>query len=285
VVNVNNACVWYESLGFDLTGTRLEQIRDYLGYKLLNPGTPEGAAWENGTANEDAYYAASDGAGFGLIAEEMKKLSSDKLPRGTLRDLLRGPLVPSDQTPDNSDPRNKFVELEMAAHCSRAGFKLLGFDDLTFKFEGVEYQVECKRPFRAKALERRTSEAYKQLSPKLKRDDSRGLIAIAVEKVYNLDRNFQTVRSKSDISGIGLKVADKFRTDTEKLHWQWVDHRIVGVVAIIRFLVKIEDSHAAGPSYNSILVMRASPEAGQAADSSRLNRMVQQLNSGSSLPS
>jgi hypothetical protein len=214
---------------------------------------PEGEAWENGTADEDAYYAVSDGAGFGLIAEEMAKLPSHMLPRRTLRDLLQGPLAPFDETPQNSDARNKFVELEMAAYCSRAGFRLLGFDDLTFEFEGVEYQVECKRPFSAKTLEPRTSEAYEQLRRKLKRDNSRGIIAIAVEKVFNLDRNFQRVRSQSPISEVGSKVADEFLTKIDRLHRSWVDTRVVGVVAIIRFLVKVEDSNAAGPSYNFAL--------------------------------
>lgn len=279
VVGVANACDWYETLRLDLTGTRLEKIRHYLEYKLLNTATPEGAAWENGTADEDAYYVVSDGAGFGLIAEEMAKLRSHMLPRGTLRDILQGPLVPSHETPQNSDARNKFVELEMAAYCSRAGFRLLEFDDLTFKFEGVEYQAECKRPFSEHTLERNMHEAYGQLRRKLQRDNSRGIIAIAVEKVFKLDRNFQSVRSESHISEVGLKVADAFRTKIGRLERSWVDTRVVGVVAIIRFLVKIEGSNAAGLSYNFALCIRALPEV-QRTEWGRLNRMVRQLNAG-----
>ena len=279
VVDAKNAYDWYETLGFDLTGTRLEKIRHYLEYKLLNIATPEGAAWENGTADEDAYYAVSDGAGFGLIAEDMAKLPSHRLPRGPLKDILQGPLASSDETPHNSDARNKFVELEMAAHCARAGFRLLGFDDLTFEFEGRKYHVECKRPFSANALERNLHKAYAQLRRKLQRDDSRGIIAIAVEKVFNLDQGFQRVRSESHLSEVGLMVADAFRTKIGRLEGSWVDTRVVGVVAIIRFLVKIEGSNAAGFSYNFALGIRALPGV-QMAEWGRLNRMVRQLNAG-----
>src|SRR6266498_2905386 len=121
-IDVTNACEWYQRMGFDLTGTRLEKIQNYILYKLLNTATPEARALEEGTADEDTYYALSDGAGFGLIADEMAKLKSHIIRRGTLEHLLHGPLAPSEETPDSSNARNEFVELEMAAYCSRAGF-------------------------------------------------------------------------------------------------------------------------------------------------------------------
>jgi hypothetical protein len=285
VIDVKNAYEWYQSIGFKLSGTRLEKIQDYLLYQLLNTATPEARALEEGTADENTYYALSDGAGFGLIAEEIVKLPSHIIRRSTLKHLLEGPLAPSEETPDNSRARNEFVELEMAAYFSKAGFKLLGFDDLKFEFEGVEYQVECKRPFSAGALDPNIGDAYRQLSPKLNRDDSRGIIAIAVEKVFDLDRNFQKVLSLSDVSEIGIKVADKFRTKVVKFDSQWVDTRLVGILAIIRFLVKTEEPQTIGPSYSLGLIMRTSPGVGQAVDCERLKRMVSQLQSSFSAQS
>jgi hypothetical protein len=285
VIDVKNSYEWYQRLGFKLAGTRLEKIQDYILYQLLNSATPEARALEEGTADEDTYYALSDGAGFGLIAEAIAKLPSHLLPRGTLKDLLQGPLALSNEMPQDSVARNKFVELEMAAYYSRAGFKLLGFDDLKFEFEGLEYQVECKRPFSAGALYRNIGDAYRQLSPKLGRDDSRGIIAIAVEKVFDLDRNFQRVLSLSSVSELGRQIADKFRTKVVKFDSQWVDTRIVGVLAIIRLLVKTEEPKTIGPSYSLGLVMRASPEVGQAVDCERLKRIVSQLQSSFSVQS
>src|SRR5216684_2488281 len=87
-VDVTNAYKWYQKMGFGLTDTRLEKIRNYILYKLLNTATPEARAWEEGTADEEMYYAVSDGAGFGLITEEMAKLRPHIRPRGTLKDLL-----------------------------------------------------------------------------------------------------------------------------------------------------------------------------------------------------
>jgi hypothetical protein len=136
LVDVLQACKWFEKIGISTTGTRLEAIRGYLD-ELLNPTTPEAKPLGEDATEEDIYYALSDGAGFGLIAAEMAKLSSQLLPRRTLRDNLQGPLAASKEEPGStSDARNKFVEIELAAYFSSAGFKLLGFDDLKFEFEG-----------------------------------------------------------------------------------------------------------------------------------------------------
>lgn len=88
VIDVKNAYEWHQSIGFKLSGTRLEKIQDYILYQLLNTATPEVRALEEGTADENTYYALSDGAGFGLITEEIAKLPSHIIPRGTLNRLL-----------------------------------------------------------------------------------------------------------------------------------------------------------------------------------------------------
>jgi|ERR1700722_2129092 len=121
---------WFESTSISTAHTRLESIIACID-GLLNP--PTKARKEPivpGATSEDTYYALSDGAGFGLIATEMSKLPSDLLPRRALEDILKGPLAASKEEPSSSDPRNKFVELELAANLSSAGLQLLGFDDV-----------------------------------------------------------------------------------------------------------------------------------------------------------
>ena len=146
IVDVIDARTQLRKIGISTTGTRLEKIQDYLD-ELLNPTTPGVNPLAVNANEEDTYYALSDGASFGRIAAELTNLPSHLLPRRTLRDILKGPLVPSqEKSGPTATPRNKFVELELAAHCSSAGCKLLGFDDLTFEFEGCRYAIECKRP-------------------------------------------------------------------------------------------------------------------------------------------
>ena len=71
---------WLEQIGVKTDGTRLERIQLYL--QGIESDEIHGAL--NGL---DAYYALSDGAGFGSIATALSKLSSNLIPRGTLRDV------------------------------------------------------------------------------------------------------------------------------------------------------------------------------------------------------
>src|ERR1700688_3638482 len=194
-VDVIHARNWFEEINISTTGTRLELIHAYFD-ELLNPTLPEGANPLGVDAtDEDTYYALSDGAGFGLIKAEMSKLPSHQLPRSTLRAILKGPLVASKEDKSSSDSRNKFVELELAAHFSCAGIQILGFDDLKFAFEGHTYLVECKRPFRSATLDDNIEKAYTQLRAKLRNESDRGIVAVAVEKVFDLDSRIHHVES------------------------------------------------------------------------------------------
>jgi hypothetical protein len=88
-VDILKARDWFNSVGVRTSGTRLEQMLNYV-YELVGKGEPEPPG---GRAEQDTYYAMSDGAGFGVIATEFSKLPSHLLPRAALRDALRGPLV------------------------------------------------------------------------------------------------------------------------------------------------------------------------------------------------
>jgi hypothetical protein len=271
------ACEWFEKIGISTTGTRLEAIRRYLD-ELLNPTTPEAKPLGEDATEEDTYYALSDGAGFGLIAAEMAKLSPQIIRHHTLQDILKGPLAASREEPSTNNARNKYVELEFAAHCSSAGFKLLGLDDLKFEFEGHQYLVECKRPFREATLDRNIEEAYSQLRGKLGHASDRGIVGVAVEKVFGLDRRrIHQVESASSATAFAVSIAKELRSRIAKYERMWIDSRVVGVLAIIRFLMKTGVPESLGASYIFGLVKFASPQVAQAAESERLDRMIEAL--------
>jgi hypothetical protein len=178
-----------------------------------------------------------------------------------------------------ADPRNKFVELELAAHLSSAGFKLLGFDDLEFEFEGHRYLVECKRPSREGTLDDNIQKAYSQLRKKLDGPSSRGMVAVAVEKVFGLDNRFLMVDTPSPVSALAVSISEQFRDKVAKYESQWLDPdpRVVAVLALIRFLMKTKAPESIGSSYTCGLVKLASPQVLQATESNRLDRMVEKL--------
>jgi hypothetical protein len=276
-VDVLEACKWFKKIDIPTAGTRLEAIRNYLD-ELLNPTTPEAAPLGANATEEDAYYALSDGAGFGLIATEMSKLSSQLLPRQALKDILKGPLVASEEEPPTTDDaRNKFVELELAAYCSSAGFRLLGFEDLKFAFEGHHYLVECKRPFSEANLDYHIEKGYSQLQRKLNHASDRGIVAVAVEKVFGLDKRFREVESASSASEFAVSIAKQFRRKIVQYDLAWIDTRVVGFLAIIRFLTKTREPESCCANYIPVLIKRASPQIGQVAESQRLDSMMEVL--------
>jgi hypothetical protein len=275
-VDVIHARAGFEKIDIPTAGTRLEKINEYFD-ELLNPTKPEGGPLEEDATDEDAYYALSDGAGFGLITTEMSKLRSDQLPRRALRDILGGPLTASKEDSTSSDSRNKFVELELAAHFSSAGLHLLGFDDLKFEFEGHTYLVECKRPFHERTLDDNIEKAYTQLRAKLDDSSDRGIVAVAVEKVFGLESMLHPIRSAASATDFAKSLAKEFRTRISKYGRTWVDTRVVGILAIFRFLWGIKVPERVSSSYILGLIKFASPQTGQEAENGRLDRLIETL--------
>lgn len=272
VRDIKRAWDWYEDIGISPNGTRLEKIHDFIVYRLQDAETPEAKALKAGKGDQNTYYALSDARGFGMIAAEISKLPSHLLPRSTLRDIIKGPLVASEEKVGiTTDARNKFIELELAAHFSDSGFKLLGFDDLKFEFEDHRYLVECKRPYYETTLDDNIKKAYKQLQMKLDGPSSHGIVAVAVEKVFGLDLQIEEVETLYSISALSLSIAQQFRDRVAKYENKWVDTRVVGILAIIRFMRRVRTEGLVISNYTPALVKRAS------AESKRLDRMIKAL--------
>jgi hypothetical protein len=274
-VDVIKARSWFDKVGIRTSGTRLEKISECV-YGLLAGGTHNAEPLGPDNTEGDTYYALSDGAGFGLIAAQMSKLPSHSLPRGLLRDVLRGPLAASKEDPISSEARNKFVELELAAHFSLAGFPLLGFDDLKFEFDGLSYLVECKRPSHAGTLDDNMSKAYTQLQSKLDHSTDRGIVAVAVEKILGLERRIHPVTSPA---ALARSEAEAFRSMISKYQHAWVDPRVVGVMAIIRFLMRTPDPSVINSGYSLGLIKFASAGSLESTEEARLDRLAEILQS------
>jgi hypothetical protein len=231
---LQGAIAWFESIGISTQETRIQAIGHYLFDQItgLNPGT---------TVPEPDHSAIiSDASGFALIAKEFSRIPSNLLPRRTLSESLRGQLCPSNEDTQSSDARNKFFELELAAHLSVTGVKLVGFDDVQMEFEGYRYVIECKRPFLDDTFEGNLGKAYSQLGKRLKGPMDRGIAAIAIEKVLTLDDKVHQLDSS-------VEANDFAKAHCETLKQRIVaygttpDVRIVGVLFVSRFLMHLQE--------------------------------------------
>jgi hypothetical protein len=269
-IDALHAREWFNAAGITTAGSRLDKILDYID-GLLNPSAAGAELLGANATPADMYYALNDGAAFGLIATEMSKLPAHLLPRRTLQDILKGPLAASAEDQSSNDARNKFVELELSANLSSAGFQILGFDDLRFGFEGSSFQVECKRPSRSGTLDSNMERAYSQVSTRLKSSSDRGMVAVAVEKVLDLDSRVQPASLAPSPSAFAWSLAEEFRSRISKYQQKWVDTRMVGVLAIIRFLTTTGNPGIVGSSYNLALIKFTSS---QPLEDARLDRLI-----------
>jgi hypothetical protein len=100
--DIQEARAWYELLGISTEGTRLALIEDRVTALLadLKSEPPEKVVerW----SKEDTYYVLSDGATFGAIAREIRKIGPNLMPKKSLRILVEGPLSPLDEVPGDA---------------------------------------------------------------------------------------------------------------------------------------------------------------------------------------
>ena len=100
---------------------------------------------------------------------------------------------------------------------------------------------------------------------------------LRVEKVFDLDRRFQQVDSEaSALASWPTRLEKQFRNELTDYYRNWLDTRVVGVLAIIRFLWRSRppDTKVA-TSYILCLVKFATPQVAQTVESTRLDRLIE----------
>ena len=136
--------------------------------------------------------------------------------------------------------------------------------------------MKCKRPSKRESLDSNVEKAYAQLHSRLSEGD-RGLVAVAVDKVLEMDGKFHRADSSHDFSSIGRSAGVLFRDLVGKHELRWLDPRIVGVMAIVRFLAQSQGSELVAYSYQLVIIKFASEHRGQNVDSLRLDRLTSSL--------
>lgn len=278
--DVRAAQAWYASIGIPTAGTRLESIEQKLLdlIRELTSLPPEVVVkrW----SNADTYYVLSDGAAFGKIAREIGKVGPNLLPKKALRSILEGPLSPRDEVSSDAsvNARNLFTELELAAYFSEKRIQLTGFDDLKFRFGAVNYAVQCKRLFSPSSVRNNIDKAYDQLKRNLATDNDRGLIALAIEKLMDLEEKPPLrVEEEADVTREVFRLAEEFRTNFGHSWHNFIDPRVTAIIIILRFLCYTIKQNVIGPAYYIDFVNLASRETLQAAEVQWTRQLVSYL--------
>lgn len=280
---------WLEDLGIATSGTRIEAIEERVDGVVSALSLLEAKALALGRSVDrerallevwdrpETYYALADGAAFGRVWAALREWPSHRVPRQELKKVLGGPLVPTSETPDSTEARNLFVELELAADLIEKGIRVSGFGDVRFDFEDVEFAVQCKRPFSAGNLRLNTEKAASQLTTDFEGAAQRGFIALAIDKVMDLDHGIVEARDGAEVEAYVRGVYDEFKARFGTPWSNVVDPRILGVLLITRFLVRTESQNVIGPAYYASFVPIVDENAFEASERERVLRLVSSL--------
>jgi hypothetical protein len=225
---------------FDLVYTNVQEI-----VKRYNAGEIEALIEEKG--NEELWLSLTECDAFIRIHSVLKTVESAKLPRQTLKDVVGGPLLPRDETPNSAESRNKLFELELAARCHEAGIGITGFDDIQLYLDGYHIGIQCKRLYSKKNVRANLRSAKDQI----RRRHSvikQGMIAFAIDKLYETDRNILVVNTQSEIPSHVNRYTNHF-IESHKEEWRHIlNTRIIAILVCIKPLNRGGRTESAGKS-------------------------------------
>ncbi|MBE2226840.1 MAG: hypothetical protein IAE93_05845 [Ignavibacteria bacterium] len=186
---------WFGELNIkDIESSRLPNILKYL--KFYNEEFPK---FEKGKPNildthiNEAGTAINEAIALNLIREQFSKLNQHRLPIEELTKCIQGSFHSYDENPETSSnqARNTLFELETAAYLLMKGHNVTEeFEDVNVIIDNDKLSIQCKRPMSKAGIPANFNKAVSQLIKKndiAYTENSFGMIAFSLEKIYNLD--------------------------------------------------------------------------------------------------
>lgn len=238
---LTEAAVWLdEKAQIKTAGTRFDEVYSNVQeiVRRYNAGDIEALIEAKG--NEGLWFSLTECDAFIRIHSLLRNFESAKLPRQTLKDIVGGPLLPRNETPNSAQSRNKLFELELAARHHESGIDITGFDDIQLYFDGNHIGIQCKRPYSPKRVRDNLRSAKDQIRKRYS-VIKQGMIAFAIDKLYETDRNILVVNTQSEIPDHVTKYTNDF-IERNKQDWHHLlNTRIIGILICMKFICHIKD--------------------------------------------
>lgn len=241
IKNLQTCNNWLGSLNIDTKGTRFRTLYDNV--QAINEEYLEKRAITS-LDPKTVYYSLTESIAFTTIYEAFKS-RPDHLPKRKVKESLGGPFFAKEEIPGdaNVNPRNYLFELELAARFILHGFNVTSFEDIEFKFECFRVCVQCKRPQSDKSVESNINGAYNQLKSFIFEKDTKGLIAISVEKVLGIDDIDDKFLPTNDENQIGSVIDNHINNFRGRYEWAWkqiLNIDVLAILTIMRFISMLE---------------------------------------------
>lgn len=253
---LSRALDWFDHIGVNTVGSRLSALHDVVAHLNHDLATLHPADVLKNWGESQTYWALADARAFCEVAEQFEPLPSHLLPRRKLATILTGPLDPLEEKPADSSvqARNTLAELELAADFASKGIKPIGFDDLRISFQRRDLWFECKRIHSHYQVEAHLLKASQQLTRLLPDQDSRGLIAIVLDRLTNVDRLILRAATDAQILAAAKQVVRAFLREHAALFRHKNESRIIALAFVVHFLVYSTPRNLIGASFNLALV-------------------------------
>lgn len=229
---LDNAKQWLNNIGINTANTRFENI--YNLNKLIV------GHYNDNSLNYllekfdmlELSLALIDASSFITIYKAFKDEKIHIHPK--LNKILEGPYYSWEEDPSKGDNENRNIlfELETAAFFKKAGVEIIGLDDVDFSFEGTIFNVQCKRIFSEKKVNKNVFKSEKQFTKKMESQDNlKGIICLSVDKLI---RKEQLVFKAKNIDEIKNSLGKVFIEFCNKNRYLW--NRILNINILAVFL-------------------------------------------------
>lgn len=222
--------------------TRLEKL--FHNLNLINKAFKEGIAVIKHLSEEEYIFTLLESKSLFSVYDQFHTYPNNFVSNKKLKEIISGPYLPGDEESGNANvnPRNTLFELEFAAFVHSYGFRIIGFDDLVFEYKDKQLFVECKRIISNNRLEANITKAVTQLENKINCQNSFGLIAISLDKYFNLDKKMLLINDLNIVQKEAWKLCDVFVKGNKVLLNSIHNSKIIGCILVFKFYAQLQNN-------------------------------------------
>jgi hypothetical protein len=235
---------WLFKIGISIDGTRfcklLDLVRDIVHHYKSDKVSQLLKKYDKATL----WIALIDATAFIRVFLGFKDTKSHDLPRAKLKEILDGPLLPWNESPDagNIHARNILFELEMAAWFKRAGLEVTNYDDIQFNFMKHTFNVQCKRIHSSRKIGDNVASAADQITKRMVScPRTKGLICLCIDKISGKEDMVLEVNNHSSVPYFLEQIVYDFINSYNHLWQRLLNVHVLGTFVILNAVALIKD--------------------------------------------
>lgn len=239
VVHLEKTTEWLNSLGISTSSTRFEELVSLYRQIVTSLQGKTVEALIDKYGNLVLWQVLSDADSFIRVHSAFGEEKSHLLPRKNLKAILDGPILPWDETPStgNIAARNILFELEMASSFRMCDdVKVVGFDDVDFRFDDVLFNVQCKRIHSPKKVKDNIEKAKEQFTARMHKPGTKGILCLSIDKLTKKEDMILHVDSSEEITPIMTSLVDGFMREHQHLWSNMLNTNILGVIVCCKLV-------------------------------------------------